>query len=72
MYYKTSVGQLVFVDDGLGVDQRSTEVHELQPGMTYNFRLAAVNVFGPGPPANFTVTLPGGEKSLGKWKSIGL
>lgn len=63
--YKTSAGQIVVVDENIGVDQRTFEVLNLQAGMTYTFRLAAVNVFGAGPSANLTVTLPpGGEGGM--------
>lgn len=64
--YKTSVGQIVVVDESIGVEQTTYEVFNLQAGMTYTFRLAAVNVFGAGPSANLTITLPGGEGEKGK------
>ena len=64
--YKTSVGQIVVVNKSIGVEQTTYEVFNLQAGMTYTFRLAAVNVFGAGPSANLTITLPGREGDKGK------
>lgn len=64
--YKTSVGQIISVDENVGVEQRTYEVVNLEAGMTYTFRLAAVNIFGAGPLANLTLTLPGSEVSKGK------
>ena len=64
--YKTSVGQIISIDENVGVEQRTYEVVNLEAGMTYTFRLAAVNTFGAGPLANLTLTLPGSEVSKGK------
>ena len=61
------MGQVVLIDGDLGAERRSVHVNvsDLQPGMTYTFRLAAVNRFGPGTPVNFTITLPGNGDRLG-------
>ena len=68
--YKTSVGQIITVDENLGVEQRTYEVIDLEAGMTYTFRVAAVNMFGAGPLANLTLTLPGKEVDKRKFLSI--
>lgn len=64
--YKTNVGQVIPVEADIGRNQSSIVVTDLQPGMTYTFRLCARNVYGAGPSTNLTVQLPGGEGEKGK------
>lgn len=66
LFYKTSVGQVISVDMYIGPEERSAMITGLQPGRMYTFRVAANNTFGAGTPANFTLTLPGGEEELGR------